>query len=96
MMSDDMLSLLKRYVVARDAVSPDAVYLFPDPKGNPYTAAFMQRKFVCFFRAANPDIPEEFLPPIRVYDLRYPNVWISYATVLRQPLYSVGWMRVLT
>ncbi len=70
-MSDDMLSLMKRYVVARDAVSPDAVYLFPDPKGNPYTAAFIQKKFVGFFRAANPDIPEEFLPPIRVYDLRH-------------------------
>lgn len=70
-MSDDMRSLMERHVASRDAVSPDSVYLFPNPKGIPYTAAFMQRKFVGFFRAANPDIPEEFLPPIRVYDLRH-------------------------
>lgn len=70
-MSDDMCSLMGRYAAARDAVSLDSAYLFPSPKGFPYTAAFMQKKFVGFFRAANPDIPEEFLPPIRVYDLRH-------------------------
>lgn len=70
-MSDDMCSLMERYVASRDAVSPDSVYLFPNPKGLSYTAAFMQKKFTNFFRVANPDIPEEFLPPIRVYDLRH-------------------------
>lgn len=70
-MSDDMRSLMQRYAVARDAVSLDSVYLFSNPRGIPYTAAFMQKKFVGFFRAANPDIPEEFLPPVRVYDLRH-------------------------
>lgn len=70
-MSDDMCSLMGRYAAARDAVSPDSAYLFSNPKGIPYTAAFMQKKFIGFFRAANPDIPEEFLPPIRVYDLRH-------------------------
>ena len=70
-MSDDMLSLMKRYIVARDAVAPDSAYLFPNFKGIPYTAAFMQKKFVGFFREVYPDIPEEFLPPVRVYDLRH-------------------------
>lgn len=70
-MSDDMLSLMKRYVAVRDAVASDSVYLFPSSKGVPYTAAFMQKKFVHFFREANPGVPEEFLPPIRVYDLRH-------------------------
>ena len=70
-MSDDMLSLMKRYTIARDSVSPDSVYLFPNSRGIPYTAAFMQKKLVGFFSAANPNVPKEFLPPIRVYDLRH-------------------------
>lgn len=70
-MSDDMLSLMKHYTVARDSAAPDSVYLFPNPRGVPYTAAFMQKKLVGFYSAANPDIPKEFLPPIRVYDLRH-------------------------
>ena len=70
-MSDDMLSLMKRYTIARDSVSPDSVYLFPNSRGIPYTAAFMQKKLVGFYSAANPDVPKEFLPPIRVYDLRH-------------------------
>lgn len=70
-MSDDMLSLMKRYSIARDSVSADSVYLFPNPKGVPYTAAFMQKKLAEFFQAANPEIPKEFLPAIRVYDLRH-------------------------
>lgn len=70
-MSDDMRALMEHYVAVRDAVFPDSIYLFPNPRGIPYTAAFMQKKFVGFFKVANPDIPEEFLPPIRVYDLRH-------------------------
>ncbi len=70
-MSHDMLSLMNRYIVALDTVSPDSDYLFPTAKGTPYTAAFMQKKFVGFFRTAYPDIPEEFLPSVRVYDLRH-------------------------
>lgn len=70
-MSDDMLSLMKHYVALRDAVASDSVYLFQNRKGIPYTAAFMQKKFSGFFKAANPDIPPEFLPCVRVYDLRH-------------------------
>lgn len=70
-MSDDMLSLMKRYTIARDSAAPDSIYLFPNPRGIPYTAAFMQKKLQGFYSAANPDIPKEFLPPIRVYDLRH-------------------------
>lgn len=70
-MSDDMLSFMKRYIVTRNAFSPDAVCLFPNSKGIQYTAAFMQKKFVSFFRTAYLDIPREFFPPVRVYDLRH-------------------------
>lgn len=47
-MSDDMRSLMERYTASRDAAAPDSLYLFPNPKGIPYTAAFMQKKFASF------------------------------------------------
>ena len=31
----------------------------------------MQTKFKSFFAKANPEIPKEFLPAVRVYDLRH-------------------------
>ena len=68
-MSDDMLSLMKRYTIARDSAAPDSVYLFPNSRGIPYTAAFMQKKLVGFFRAANPDVPKEFLTYFFLVDL---------------------------
>lgn len=85
-MSSDMLSLMKRYVLARDAVMPNSEYLFPNAKGGHYTAAFMQQKLIRFFKAANPEISEEFLPTIRVYDLRHRfatailNKWLDEGT----------------
>ena len=44
---------------------------FPAPDGGPYTARWMQGRFKRFFAHANRDIPREFLPPVRVYDLRH-------------------------
>ena len=85
-MSSDMFSLMKRYTLARDAAMPNSEYLFPNAKGGHYTAAFMQQKLIRFFKAANPEIPEEFLPPIRVYDLRHRfatailNKWLNEGT----------------
>ena len=46
----------------------------------------MLQKLIRFFKAANPEIPEEFLPPIRVYDLRHRfatailNKWLNEGT----------------
>ena len=83
-MSNDMLLLMKRYVAVLDATS-DSVYLFPNSKGIPYTADFFQKKLVGFFRSANPEIPDEFLPPIRVYDLRH-----RFATAVLNKWLDVG------
>lgn len=69
--SDDMLSLLKRYVSIRDIAFPNSEYLFPASTGEPYTSYWMQNKFKYFFAISNPDIPQEFLPLVRVYDLRH-------------------------
>lgn len=69
--SDDMLSLLKRYVSIRDIAFPNSDYLFPSSTGEPYTSHWMQSKFKHFFALSNSDIPMEFLPPVRVYDLRH-------------------------
>lgn len=70
-MSDDMLSMAKTYAILRDVAYPDSEYFFPSPDGGPYAARWMQGKFKRFFTRANPDIPREFLPPVRVYDLRH-------------------------
>ena len=69
--SDDMLSLLKRYASIRDITFPDSDYLFPSSTGEPYTSHWMQSKFKHFFALSNSDIPVEFLPSVRVYDLRH-------------------------
>lgn len=70
-MSSDMLSLARSYVIFRDAAYPDSEYLFPSPNGAPYSARWIQTKFRRFFARSNPDIPKEFLPAVRVYDLRH-------------------------
>lgn len=70
-MSNDMLSFMKHYVAVLNSAYQDSDFLFPTPKGTPYTANYMQKKLVYFFKMANPDIPEELLPAVRVYDLRH-------------------------
>lgn len=84
-MSNDMLSLMKRYIIARDSAVLNSPYLFPNTKGTPYTAGFIQKKFVSFYRAANPDVASEFLPAIRVYDLRH-----RFATAVLNKWLDVG------
>lgn len=70
-MSDEMLSLMRRYCAMRDAVFQENPFLFPNPKGGPYTAAWMNTKFKNFFIASKPDVPKDLLPSVRVYDLRH-------------------------
>lgn len=70
-MSDDMCSMARTYSTLRDIAFPDSEYFFPSPDGSPYSAKWMQGKFKRFFARANRDIPVEFLPPVRVYDLRH-------------------------
>lgn len=70
-MSDDMLSMARDYAALRDVVCSDSEYFFPSTDGDPYSSRWMQEKFKRFFARANPNIPKEFLPPVRVYDLRH-------------------------
>ncbi len=70
-MSDDMLSLMKTYISLRDIAFSSSEYLFPSHNGISYSAPQMQNRFKHFFALANPDVPKEFLPPVRVYDLRH-------------------------
>ena len=63
--------LARTYSTLRDVAFPDSEYFFPSPDGSPYTAGWMQGKLKRFFARANRDIPKEFLPPVRVYDLRH-------------------------
>ena len=70
-MSGDMLSLTRSYTIFRDSAYPDSEYLFPSPNGAPYSARWIQIKFRQFFARSNPGISEEFLPAVRVYDLRH-------------------------
>ena len=73
-MSDDMTGLAASYARLRDAAYPDSPYFFPDRNGNPYSSPWMQNKFKAFFAAANPGVDPDMLPPVRIYDLRYPNL----------------------
>lgn len=70
-MSDDMLSLAKEYAAERDAVFPKDDYFFPQQHSKPFSANTMQSKFRMFFALSQPDIPEDLLPAVRVYDLRH-------------------------
>lgn len=70
-MSDDMLSMIRTYITLRDTMRPNSEYLFPAPNDGAYTGEVLQGCFKRFFMQANPHIPNEFLPPVRVYDLRH-------------------------
>lgn len=69
-MSDDMLSLTRKYMTLRNMMRPESDYLFPSPDGTAYAADLLQRLFIRSFALANPHISQELLPPVRVYDLR--------------------------
>lgn len=70
-MSDDMLSLAREYVAVRDAAYPNDEYFFPTGHNRPFTAEKMQKRFTSFFAQTKPELPEDMLPDVRVYDLRH-------------------------
>ncbi len=70
-MSDDMLSLAKQYAAIRDGVYSNDDFFFPQQAYKPFSAYTMQSKFHAFFTESQPDIPEDMLPAVRVYDLRH-------------------------
>lgn len=70
-MSDDMRALAARYSSLLNACFPDTEFFFPSKHGREYPATFFQANLVRFFAEANPAIPADFLPRVRVYDLRH-------------------------
>lgn len=70
-MSDDMLSLLKKYRKKVLMLYPGCDWLFPNANGEPYPASWYQMKMKTAFRAANPKADPDLLPSVRVYDLRH-------------------------
>lgn len=70
-MSDDMLALAKKYAVLLNANDPNGELFFPQKNGRPFSAVQMQNRFQHFFTSAHPHLPAEFVPRVRVYDLRH-------------------------
>ncbi len=70
-MSDEMLTLARKYATKRDIKFPESEYFFPTNSGGLHTAAHMAYRFKKFYAASHPDIPKELLPAVRVYDLRH-------------------------
>lgn len=70
-MSEDMLVLMKKYAFIRKNHRPDSEYFFPSPSGGPYTSGQFGTVFKKIFAISKSDVPKEFLPSIRVYDLRH-------------------------
>ena len=70
-MSNDMLSLAREYAAMRDAAFSSGDYFFPQKQNKSFSAVTMQTKFRMFFAQSQPDIPEDLLPVVRVYDLRH-------------------------
>lgn len=70
-MSDDMLELAGSYAFIRDAAYPDSDCFFPSPDGGAYPSSWYQNHLKKAFREIHPDISEDELPRIRVYDLRH-------------------------
>lgn len=70
-MSEDMLSLARKYAVLRDAAFPESEYFFPSAGGGPYSATSIGQRFKRFYAQIHPETPPELLPSVRVYDLRH-------------------------
>ena len=70
-MSDDMLSLAKKYSYLRDLEYQNCEWFFPLSHDNPYSEALLQRWFKKFFIDSKSQIDPDILPIVRVYDLRH-------------------------
>lgn len=70
-MSDDMLSLYRKYDELRKKTYPNSVYAFPAVKGNEYSSNWLCTKFSECWAAANPQYSKQELPRVRIYDLRH-------------------------
>lgn len=70
-MSPDMLARCKQYDVKRAGFARGSKYFFPSWNGEAFARSYIHRYFTECWRCANPTIPLELLPPVRVYNLRH-------------------------
>lgn len=70
-MSEDMRTLCTDYNERRTRFPLQSEFFFPGTDGEALSSAMVQREFQRCWRNANPAIPQENLPSVRVYDLRH-------------------------
>lgn len=70
-MSDDMLSVCRKYEKMRQFFYEDNPYFFPGPSGGSLDGQWLNRQFHKCWRHANPGIPKDHLPSVRIYTLRH-------------------------
>lgn len=70
-MSEDMRTLCAGFNERRAYFSLDSDYFFPRADGEAFASSTILREFQMCWRNANPNISEENLPSVRVYDLRH-------------------------
>lgn len=68
--SDSMLELCRKYERKRCSFS-SSEYFFADAEGQPYKNAWLLKTLKHSWAKANPDMPKNELPNVRVYDLRH-------------------------
>ena len=69
-MSDDMLSFCRRYDEMRKLFS-NSEYFFPGADGEQLDQSWLNRTFSKCWKNANPGVPAEQLPKVRIYSLRH-------------------------
>lgn len=70
-MSEDMRTLCADYNERRTCFPLDSDYFFPRADGEAFASTTILREFQRCWKNANPDLSEESLPSVRVYDLRH-------------------------
>lgn len=70
-MSENMRTLCADYNEQRKVLSPDSPFFFPGTDGKAFASATISREFCKCWAKANPDVPKENLPAVRMYDLRH-------------------------
>ncbi len=71
-MHSDMSRLMRKYAMQVALAGRDrSIYFFPAPDLEAYTTEWLENTLNFCYRNANPDIPAERLPQVRVYDLRH-------------------------
>ena len=70
-MSDDMLIQCRKYDVIRAITNPQSEFFFVRADGNPVPMQQLCKTFKRCWKRANPNVPANMLPRVRLYDLRH-------------------------